>query len=161
MLRQRVSARTAPEEMLAGGWAARGPAGPPTGAVTVAAVDGGDASYDADAVATRLAELAVDDELLVVFGAGGYARPHRAMLAGLRLRLPRHDVVTLGAQPELGRLLTRLLEAGSLPVVTTEADAMHDLTAQLASIVRADRVVQVFSTAIGADLYPVWQRVGV
>lgn len=136
--------------------------GPKIGTVTVAAVHHWDAGHDADAVATRLAELAVDDELLVVFGAGGYAWPaHRAMLAGLRSRLPRHDVVTVAARPELGGLLTGLLDAGSLPVVTTEADTMHDLTAELASLVRADRVVRVFRTFIGADLYPVWRRPGV
>jgi hypothetical protein len=129
--------------------------------VTVAAVHDWDAGRDADAVATRLADLAVDDELLVVFGAEGPGRPaHRAMVAGLRRRLPRHDVVALAARPELGHLLARLLDAGSLPVVLTEAGGMHDLTAQLASLVRADRVVRVFRTATGADLYPVWRRPG-
>ena len=45
--------------------------------------------------------------------------------------------------------------------LTTEADTMHDLTAELASLVRADRVVRVFRTFIGADLYPVWRRPGI
>jgi hypothetical protein len=134
--------------------------------VTVAAVHDWDAEQDAPAVATRLAELAVDDELLVVFGAQrrGHAhrkaRPEKAMLAGLRTRLPRHDVVTLAAHPGLTRRLGRLLDEGSLPVVLTEADAMRDLTAEVACVVRADRVVRVFRTPAGADLYPVWSRPG-
>jgi hypothetical protein len=129
--------------------------------VTVAAVHDWDAEHDAAAVTHRLADLAVDDELLVVFGADRHARPaHWAMLAGLRTRLPRHDVVAVAVRPDLARLLVRLLEAGSLPVVLTEADAMHDLTAELASLVRADRVVRVFRTSTGADLYPVWRRAG-
>jgi hypothetical protein len=127
--------------------------------VTVAAVNDWDAECDAAAVAARLAQLAVDDELLVVYGAD---RPgaDRKVLAGLRTRLPRHDVVALSARPDLAPLLGRLLEAGSLPVVLTGAAAMHDLTAELASVVRADRVVRIFRTATGADLYPVWRRPG-
>jgi hypothetical protein len=136
-----------------------GDAGGGTSTVTVAAVHDWEAGRDAEAVATRLAELAVDDELLVVFGADGPGRPaHRAMVADLRQRLPRHDVVALAARPELGHLLARLLEAGSLPVVLTDAGGMHDLTAQLACLVRADRVVRVFRTPTGAGLYPVWSR---
>lgn len=135
--------------------------------VTVAAVHDRDAERDAEAVVARLAELAVDDELLVVFGADhrpGQGVHHRLgqaerkMLAGLRTRLPRQDVVAVAARPDLARLLGRLLDAGSLPVVLTEADAMHDLTAELAGVVRADRVVRVFGTPAGADLYPVWTR---
>jgi len=67
-------------------------------------------------------------------------------------------VVALAARPDLAQLLGRLLEAGSLPVVLTRAGAMHDLTAELAGAVRADRVVRVFRTPSGADLYPVWRR---
>jgi hypothetical protein len=126
--------------------------------VTVAAVHDLDAGHAA--VAVRLAELAVDDELLVVFGAERGVEKHRAMLAGLRTRLPRHDVVAVAVAPDLGRRLGRLLDAGSLPVVLTEADAMRDLTAELACAVRADRVVRIFRTPAGADLYPVWRRPG-
>lgn len=134
--------------------------------VTVAAVHDWDAEQDAPAVAARLAELAVDDELLVVFGAERHGHAHRreqpekAMLARLRIRLPRHDVVTLAVRPDLAHRLGRLLEAGSLPVVLTEAGTMRDLTAELAGVVRADRVVSVFRTPSGADLYPVWKRPG-
>jgi hypothetical protein len=125
--------------------------------VTVAAVHDWDAGGDAGAVAAKLAQLAVDDELLVVYGAD---RPgaDRRMLAGLRTRLPRHDVVAVSARPDLARRLGALLEIGSLPVVLTGADGMHDLTAELAGAVRADRVVRIFCTPTGADLYPVWRR---
>jgi hypothetical protein len=131
---------------------------PATSTVTVAAVHDRDAEYDPAAVATRLARLAADDELLVVFGAEHGPRGHRRMLAGLRSRLPRHDVVAVAARPDLAWLLGRLLDAGSLPVVLTHACAMHDLTAELAGAVRADRVVRILHTAAGADLYPVWRR---
>ncbi|MEV6846320.1 hypothetical protein [Actinoplanes sp. NPDC051411] len=125
---------------------------------TVAAVRELDAGHAA--VAIRLAEVAVDDELLVVFGAERGAGKHRAMLAGLRTRLPRHDVVAVAARPDLARRLGFLLDAGSVPVVLTEVGAMRDLTAELACVVRADRVVRVFRTPGGADLYPVWKRPG-
>lgn len=140
--------------------ALEGTDGPDDATVTVAAVHDWDAEYASGAVAATLAALAVEDELLVVFGAERGAGRHGEVLTGLRDRLPRHDVVGLAARPGLAPLLSRLLEAGSLPVVLTEAGAMHDLTAELASVVRADRVVRIFRTPTGADLYPVWRRPG-
>jgi len=133
--------------------------------VTVAAVREWDAGRDPFDVTSRLAQLAVQDELLVVFGAGPGDLPgHHAVVAGLRMCLPRHDVVTLEARDrraglaQVAALLARFLDAGRLPVLVTEADALHDVTAEVASHLRADRVLRVFSTPEGADLYQVWQR---
>jgi len=48
----------------------------------------------------------------------------------------------------------RLLDAGNLPVVVTPAAALHDVTAEIASYLRADRVLRVLRT----ELHQVWQR---
>jgi hypothetical protein len=118
-----------------------------------------------DAVVARLAELALDDELLVVCGWASHPRPgHEAVVTGLRGRLPRHDVVALqvgGPGMETRRqaaTLQEALDAGSVPVVVTAADALHDVSAEVSGLVRADRVLRVFGTATGAGLYQVWRR---
>ena len=127
-------------------------------ALTVAAVCETDAGVGSGAVASRLAGLATDDELLVVLGAESDQRPGHWTIDGLRDRLPRHDVVALGAAPVRGRAAANLLEEGSLPVIVTSVDRLHDVTAELASFLRADRVVRVFPTGDGAELYQVWRR---
>jgi hypothetical protein len=118
-----------------------------------------------DAVVARLAELAVDDELLVVCGSGSSARPGQdAVITRLRGRLPRHDVVALqvgGPGMETRRqavTLERALDAGSVPVVVTASGVLHAVTAEISSLVRADRVLRVFGTATGAGLCQVWRR---
>ena len=129
-------------------------------AVTVAAIREGDAGWRRELVATRLADLAVDEELLVVFGSSSRAAQY-AMVAELRRRLPRHEVVPVYVRHRHGQLLRdaamveRLLDTGSLPVVVTSTQAMHDVTAEIASFLRADRVLR---TTMGADLCQVWQR---
>lgn len=135
------------------------PTGPTT---TVAMLHERDAGTDA-AVA-RLAELAVADELLVVFGSTSRARPDpRAMIAGLRRRLPRHDVVPVhvgqrGAGPRWQVTLDRFLETGRLPVVVTASAFLQEVTAEVSSYVRADRVLRVFGTTTRAELHQVWRR---
>jgi hypothetical protein len=132
-------------------------------AVTVAAVREGDARWHPGTLLDRLAELASDDELLVVFGCGNRPR-HHTMVTELRGRLPRHDVVALQVRHRHGELLRdaaeveRLLDAGSLPVVVTPATTMHEVTAEIASYLRADRVLRVLRTTTGAGLYQVWGR---
>jgi hypothetical protein len=131
--------------------------------VTVAAVQEGDASWHPGPVVARLARLAVDDELLVVFGSYGRTLQY-ALAAGLRRSLPRYDVVTVPVRHRHGHLLRdaamveRLLDAGNLPVVVTPANALHDVTAEIASYLRADRVLRVLRTSTGADLHQVWRR---
>jgi hypothetical protein len=134
------------------------------GATTTVAVLGGQ-DAGGDAVVARLAELAVHDELLVVCGSASGARPaHDTVVNRLRGRLPGHDVVALqvgGPGMETRRqavTLERALDAGSLPVVVTALGVLHDVTAEISSLVRADRVLRVFGTATGAGLYQVWRR---
>jgi hypothetical protein len=141
---------------------------PDGAAVTVAVVGEAETGWNTDAVVSRLAELAVNDELLVVYGSGSRHHPgpgHRAVMAGLRGRLPRHHVIALhvrhsdsGLRPDAVAALESLLEIGSLPVVITSAAAMHDVTAEVSSYLRADRVMRASCTVSGADLYQVWRR---
>jgi hypothetical protein len=104
-----------------------------------------------------LAALATEDELLVVLGSGRRAVQH-SILHGLRSRLPRHDIVALFVRHRHGSLLRdaarveRLLDLGSLPVVITASAALNDVTAEIASYLRADRVLRT--------LGPAWERSG-
>lgn len=131
--------------------------------VTVAAVRESDAAWHPRMLMARLAELAVDDELLVVFGSNARSVQH-AMVADLRAHLPGNEVVAMRVRHRHGDLLRdaataeRLLDAGSVPVLVTPVAAMHDVTAEIASYLRADRVLRVLRTQAGADLCPVWQR---
>jgi hypothetical protein len=107
--------------------------------------------------AQRLADVAVRDELLVVCTASGAP----AVVAELRRRLPRHDVVALDISSSAGVLghhavvLNELLEIGSLPVVAVPARHVTDVAAQLSDYLQADRVLR---TARAADLREVWRR---
>jgi len=131
--------------------------------VTVAAVREGDAAWHPEMVMSRLATLATDQELLVVFGSNARSVQH-SMVADLRARLPRHEIVALRVRHRHGEMLRdaaaveRLLDAGSLPVVVTPVSAMLDVTAEIASYLRADRVLRVLRTLEGAELCQVWQR---
>ena len=143
-------------------WAAPADADEP--GVTVAVVREWEAGPETEAVVAHLARLAVDDELLVVLGSGSYRRRgHDAVIAGLRGRLPRHDVVAVpfqrpGGDPGGAAAVERFLEAGSLPVVVTSAAAAHDVTAEISSYLRADRVLRTVRTTTGVDLDQVWRR---
>jgi len=147
-------------EPEAGWWAAQEE---PGSSVTVAAVREGDAAWHPEMVMSRLATLATDEELLVVFGSNARSVQH-AMVADLRARLPRHQVVAMRVRHRHGDLLRdaatveQLIDAGSVPVVVTPIAAMHDVTAEIASYLRADRVLRVLRTLEGAELRQVWQR---
>ncbi|WP_433301513.1 hypothetical protein ACQP2F_06305 [Actinoplanes sp. CA-030573] len=131
--------------------------------VTVAAVRESDAAWHPETVVAELAHLAVDDGLLVVFGSSARSVQH-TMVAELRIRLPRQEVVSIRVRHRHGDLLRdaavveRLLDAGRLPVVVTPLATLHDVTAEIASYLRADRVLRVLRTTGGAELRPVWQR---
>ncbi len=136
------------------------PAGPTT---TVAILHEQDAGTEA--AVTRLAELAVADELLVVFGSASATRrlDRHAMITRLRDRLPRHDVVPVhvghhGTGRRWQAALDRFLEAGRLPVVVTASACLQEVTAEVSSYVRADRVLRVFGTTTRAELHQVWRR---
>lgn len=147
------------------GWWEMHPEPTPT-AMTVAVVAESETPGGTEAVVSRLAELAVTDELVIVYGSERWSRPrHHGVVVGLRDHLPRHHVVAMriaqpgaGLEPEDAALLNQFLENGSLPVVVTPASAMHDIAAELSSSLRADRVVRACRTADGADLQQVWRR---
>ena len=134
-------------------------------AMTVAVVDETDTPGSAQAIVSRLAELAVHDELLVVYGSGARSKPgHRAVLAGLRGHLPRHHLITMHVDHDHGGLrrdaaaaLEQFMEDGSLPVVVTQAAAVAGVTAEISSYLHPDRVLQVDGTTSGADLQQVWR----
>ncbi|MCM4080963.1 hypothetical protein [Paractinoplanes hotanensis] len=95
----------------------------------------------------RLAALATVDELLVVLGSSRRAAQH-TLLHELRHRLPRHGIVALFVRHRHGSLLRdaarveRLLDLGCLPVVITAPGALNNVTAEIASYLRADRVLR-------------------
>ena len=63
-----------------------------------------------------------------------------------------------GLRPDAVAALFFFKFNGSLPVVITSAATMHDVTAEVSSYLRADRVMRASSTVSGADLYQVWRR---
>src|SRR5205823_11228034 len=97
-------------------------------AMTVAVVGESDTRLGAAAVVARLAELATSDELVVVYGSDGPARPRVSadvLLTGLRDRLPRHSVVAVGidagdpATGQLAALLGEFVETGTVAIAVT------------------------------------------
>jgi NNP family nitrate/nitrite transporter-like MFS transporter len=135
-------------------------------AMTVVIVGEPTSRREAADVATRLARLAVTDELVVVYGSdenqpGPIAH---TVVAELRAHLPRHHVVALRVTPHLGALgrdaavLDEFLEIGSLPIAVTTAKAVRDVAAELSTYLGADRVLKVSRTTRGADLRQVWPR---
>lgn len=128
--------------------------------LTVAAVREGDADWHPESVVGRLAEIAAEDELLLILGATRRAVTQR-MVAELRKHLPWHDVVPTPVRHRHAELLRdaanveRLLDVGSLPVVITSPASINAVTAHIAGYLRVDRVLRVLGD--GA-LFPVWQR---
>jgi hypothetical protein len=119
--------------------------------MTIALVGETQARRGAAGVLDHLAELAVSDEMVVVFGSDDHPSGSgvQPVVAGLRHLLPRHTVVVLYAGPHdrpLWReatLLDELLEFGVLPVVVTPVAAVPDVAAELAHHLRADRILRV------------------
>jgi hypothetical protein len=151
-------------EPESGWWDAHPEPSPP--AMTVVVVGESETRWGARAVVSRLAELAVEDELVVVCESQDGSGPgHYAVVAGLRVQLPRRHVATVqvaqdgvGLGPVDAALLAQYLDNGSLPVVVAPAAAVHDVTAELASYLRADRVLRVSRTSHGVGLHQVWRR---
>jgi hypothetical protein len=138
------------------------PAPAATTAMTVVLVDESQVGQDSEAVVARLAELAVDDEVVVVHGAAD-ASPSlgtEALVVGLRDRLPRYRVVALYVSLTTESLwgnaamVDELMEIGNLPVVVTVSEAAGDVAAELATYLRADRTLTVSRTPTGIHLLP-------
>jgi hypothetical protein len=140
-------------------------------AMTIVIVGESETRQGVAAVVAGLAGLAVNDELLVIFGADE-CRPAdecqpgpdgNAVVSGLRGRLPRYNVVALHVTPHIGALereaavLDEFLEIGSLPVVLTQASAVRDIAAELSSYLGADRILSVsYNQTSGTEMHPVW-----
>ncbi|OLB81365.1 MAG: hypothetical protein AUI14_03625 [Actinobacteria bacterium 13_2_20CM_2_71_6] len=137
-------------------------------AMTVAVVGESDTRWGAAAVVARLAELAVRDELVVVYGSDDAARPRRnanVLVTGLRDRLPRHSVVAVRVglhTGSLGRhaaLFGEFVESGAVAIAVTPTVDVRGVAAELSSYLQADRVLKVsYTLAAGADLHEVWDR---
>jgi hypothetical protein len=133
-------------------------------ALTVVVVGGLENRRAAAVAVARIATLAVEDELLVICGSNRRwpGLIVNLMVAGLRERLPRHDVVALHVTPRVGThgrelaLIEEFLEIGSLPVVVTPTVAVNDVAAEFASRLAADRVLGVSCPTSGTDLHHGW-----
>jgi MFS transporter, NNP family, nitrate/nitrite transporter len=149
------------------GWSDRQLEVGPT-ATTIALVGGAKTRWRAADVAACLAELAVTDELIVVYGSDERETGPgvHAVLALLRDRLPRHSVVAVYVSPRIRSLerdivlLDDLLEVGGLPIVVTPVDTLADVAAELRDHVGADRVLTMsYVVTYGADEPQMWQPV--
>jgi len=139
-------------------------------AMTVAVVNESDTRWGAAAVVARLAELAANDELVVVYGSDEPAVPRRpadVLVAGLRDRLPRHSVVALpvglrtGSVGQRAALFGEFVESGAVAIAVTPTGELSGVTAQLSSYLQADRVLLVsYSRTDGAGVHEVWDRGG-
>ena len=121
----------------------------PPAAMTVAVADEAATRWGIANLIARLARLAVQDELLVVYGsAGGVPVYAHAVLTGLRACLPRHDVVAMRLWPaddvvgwRDGAVLDELMECGAVPMVLTSAAAAPKVAVELSARLRADRIL--------------------
>jgi NNP family nitrate/nitrite transporter-like MFS transporter len=137
-------------------------------AMTVAVVGESETKLGAAAVVARLAELAMSDELVVVYGSDEPAQPRfsaNVLVTGLRDRLPRHTVVGVrvgahgGALGRLAALLGEFVEAGTVAIAVTPTADLRGVAAELSSYLRADRLLRVsYTLAEGTDLHEVWNR---
>ncbi|XVU22675.1 hypothetical protein ACQPZJ_36185 [Actinoplanes sp. CA-054009] len=162
-LRSPQLVETTVREPESGWWSALTDSEPPlawVGSVTVAVVGEAETRWGTGAVVARLAELAATDELVIVYGAQHWPGPGpRSVVTGLRGHLPRHDVVAVPMSGYRGSAaLAPLVEGGSLPVVIAPGPLVHDVTAELASGLRADRVVRFRRTVDGVETDQVWSR---
>lgn len=143
------------------------PAPSPT-ALSLVVVSGSDTDYGAPAVVATIAELATRDEVVVVCGqAERKSRrmsPH-ALLAGLRNRLPRHQIMAVLVDtqvPAFARdcaLLRSLLEVGAVPVAVTSTTDPGWQAVELAQQLQVDRMLYVtYHRPQGVSLNQVWTR---
>lgn len=136
-------------------------------ALTIAMVGDARNRSDATDVVLRLAELAVTDELLVVYGLDGRESMAgvRGVVAGLRSLLPRHAVVAIHVTQHNGSLhkdanvLDDLLDGGNTAIATTPAAMMPAVAAELCDRLQADRVLLMsHAPAHGIALHEIWRR---
>jgi hypothetical protein len=137
-------------------------------ATTVAVVGGSPERFGLPALVARLAELAVSDELIVVYGSDEplhHRRHAHVLVAGLRNRLPRYRIVAVRTVPRSGTIghvtavLGELVETGAVTIAVTPTAQLPAVTAELSHSLRADRVLRLsYTLASGAGLQEVWSR---
>jgi NNP family nitrate/nitrite transporter-like MFS transporter len=137
-------------------------------ALTMIMIGGFNTDIGAAAIVVDLADLAAHDELVVVYqtgeGAGRRLSP-RAMVSGIRHRLPRHTVVAINIDPDTrpvkldAAMVGELLEVGTIIIAVTSTANQRDVTAELAHYLRADRVVGLsHGLARGPEQHELWTR---
>jgi hypothetical protein len=120
-----------------------------TSAITIAMVGESHTKSRTAHVVARLAELAVTDELIVVYGSDRPETSAHPVVAALRKLLPRFTVVPLYVAPPNGpnrcdtALVDGLLDDGSLPVVLAPAGMAPRVAVDLFHHLRADRMLEV------------------
>ena len=133
-------------------------------ALTVVVLGEPETRWGIGAVVSRVADLAVGDELLVVYESEQLHDPGKCpVVSRLRDYLPRHHVIAVPiarehVYPQDAGLVEYFLENGSLPVVVTPPSVGHEIAAELTSLLQADRVVRVARTIDGVDVCQVWTR---
>jgi hypothetical protein len=120
-----------------------------TSAITIAMVKDSRVRSCVDLVVAHLAELAVNDELIIVFGSDRPETNLHPTVAALRERLPRFTVVPLYVANLTGPnrcdadLVGGLLDDGSLPIILAPAVAAPSVAANLYHHLRADRMIEM------------------
>ena len=128
--------------------------------MTIAIVDEPKTRSRTAELVTRLAALAVDDELSVIHGSNAGVS---SLVTRLRERLPRYTVVALHVLPSGLRrdadLIDELVDTGCLPFIVTPAETVTYVAAELRNRLRADRVVRIAANHAGdLDMELLWQR---
>jgi hypothetical protein len=133
---------------------------------TVVALSSAEIGPDARAVVASVAELAVDDELVVAY-AHAESAPSRmnpySFVAALRVALPRHKIIAvlLDADP-LGRsteyvVLRELLQDGSVAVAAVATFDPDPVAIDLAEQLAADRVLRLTNDPVhGVQFELLW-----
>src|SRR5688572_24541263 len=145
-------ARSDLDRLPRGGWEAETwdcPADEGPSPITIAMVGESADDPPGAAAVSRLAELAVTDELIVVCGSDQPETSGQRVGAALRRLLPRLTVVPLSVAPPHGpnrcdtALVDGLLNDGSLPVVLAPAGLAPKVATALFRHLRADRMLDV------------------
>jgi NNP family nitrate/nitrite transporter-like MFS transporter len=150
------------------GLAVRADPEPSPAALSVVLLGEFDTDLGAAAIVARLAELATRDELVVAYQVDDSGRGRltpRALLAGMRDRIPRHTVVAITIDPGTrpirldAAIIAELLEVGTIVVAVTSSADPRDVTAELAQCLRADRVLGLsHALADGPRQAAIWTR---
>jgi hypothetical protein len=136
-------------------------------ALTIAVIGDVQTRWALSGVVARLAELAVTDELLVMYGLDGRESTTGVgiVVAGLRRLLPRHALITIHVTQHEGSvqhdldLIDDLMDVGSTPIAVASAAIMAGIVTGLCDRLSADRVVVMSDARDGeVALDEIWHR---